>query len=347
MQQSESQPEVPQKVAPRSAGIRRWMPSARIIIPLLVSFGLLAYVAYVASARQSGGELWSILQSTWVLILALTFPYLVCRAIIWHDLLRQLCVRVSWRNLAFAFSGGEMTKSLPAGIYVENLILSRLSHLGRRWAVRSTSATTAMLGLECALAVPVVLILGIPGHPWLRLAVLAIVGAWVVILALVRLLVAAPARRLNWRAIRWLCRLAESFREFLDAGAELISLRTLLDLIPTAIYMLIYVVDLFVIARAVGVHNLSFLDAMTTYAVVVLAVVLIPIPTEIGITEFTGLGMLVNYGVPHATAAVIILALRLLATGATILVSGMVFLLLRESVTHATAASNNQEEAAS
>jgi uncharacterized membrane protein YbhN (UPF0104 family) len=314
----------------------------------VVALGLLAYVSYVASARQSGAQLWAIVQNTWALILALTFPYLLCRALVWHDLLSLLCVRVSWRNLATAFAGGEMTKSLPAGIYVENLMLGRLSHLGPRWTVRSTTATTAMLGLECALAVPAILILGIPGQPWLRLTLLAVVAAWIVILVVVRLLVGEGARRLRARPVRWLCKLAESVEEFLDAGAELLTPRTLLDLIPTAIYMLIYVVDLYAIARTVGVHHFSFLDATATYSVVVLAVVLIPIPTEIGISEFTGLGALLAYGVPHASAAIIVLSLRLLATGATILVSGAVFLLLRRHIAQERAASRGVgEEAAS
>lgn len=322
----------------------RGLLSARILIPSVVALGLLAYVAYVASARASGGELWSIVKDTWVLILVLTFPYLVCRAVIWHGLLRQLCIRVSWRNLAIAFSGGEMTKSLPAGIYVENLILGRLSHLGRTWTVRSTTATTATLGLECAIAVPVVLILGIPGESWLRLALLAFVGGWIVILGLVRLLVAEATAHLDSRALRWLRGVADSVKEFLDAGVELLRPRTLLYLIPTAIYMLIYVVDLYFIARAAGVHDFSFLDAMATYGVVVLAVVLIPIPTEIGISEFTGLGILVAYGVPQATAAVIILGLRLLATGATILVAGAAFLLLHAGVHEDLAAPRGVEE---
>jgi len=92
--------------------------------------------------------------------------------------------------------------------------------------------------------------------------------------------------------------------------------------------MLNYVIGLYAIIRAVGVNSVSFVHSMAVYAVVVLAVVLFPIPTEIGITEFTGFGALEAYGVPASTAA-IMLSLRLLATGMTIVVAGGLFVLMR------------------
>jgi uncharacterized membrane protein YbhN (UPF0104 family) len=66
-----------------------------------------------------------------------------------------------------------------------------------------------------------------------------------------------------------------------------------------------------------------------TYALIVLAVIMVPIPTELGITEFTGLNILLAYGLSRPTAAIIILSLRLLTTGLTILVAGTVLFLMR------------------
>jgi uncharacterized membrane protein YbhN (UPF0104 family) len=118
-------------------------------------------------------------------------------------------------------------------------------------------------------------------------------------------------------------------KEFFEAGADLLGRRTLASLIPTAIYMLIYVVDLFVILRAAGAQHITFVEVLSVYSVVVLAVVLVPIPTELGITEFTGFGALQAYGVPGSLAAVSMLGLRLLATGMTIVVAGVLLLLMR------------------
>jgi uncharacterized membrane protein YbhN (UPF0104 family) len=64
----------------------------------------------------------------------------------------------------------------------------------------------------------------------------------------------------------------------------------------------------------------------------VLVVVLIPIPTEIGVAEIGALGALESFGVPHHRAALVALALRLLTTGATIVVAGSMFLALRGEI---------------
>jgi uncharacterized membrane protein YbhN (UPF0104 family) len=158
---------------------------------------------------------------------------------------------------------------------------------------------------------------------------LGVVLAWIGVMAIAWILVHYWAICTDPRRHPLLRRSARLAREFMEAAVDLIAPRTARSLIPTAGYMLIYAVDLFVIIRAVGVDNISFLHTMAIYAIVVLAVVLVPIPTEIGITEFTGFGALEAYGVPASTAAIIMLSLRLLATGLTMVVAGLILLLLR------------------
>lgn len=311
--------------------IRRHV-DASVLVPLAVSLGLLAYVSYIGAARGSADQLWMIVQRTWLPILLLTIPYVAARAIVWYELLQELGIRVPPRQMAAAFAGGEITKSLPAGIYVQNILLGRLTHLSKHSTIRSATATTAMLGLESVLALPVAIIIGVPDAPWVRWTLLGIVLAWLLILVLAWALVRYRTMHMPPRAARWRRRLVEAIEEFLSAGRELIALKTLRNLIPTAIYMLVYVIDLDLIMHAVGVYNVRFLQIMGIYALVVLAVILIPIPTELGITEFAGLGGLLAYGIPHSTAAIIMLSLRLLATGATILVAAVILVLVRHEI---------------
>jgi uncharacterized membrane protein YbhN (UPF0104 family) len=73
-------------------------------------------------------------------------------------------------------------------------------------------------------------------------------------------------------------------------------------------------------------------DVIGVYALVVLAVVMIPIPTEIGITEFAGLGGLLAYGISRPTAALIMLSVRLLASGSTIAVAAAILVLMRQEL---------------
>ncbi|MGI8827493.1 MAG: lysylphosphatidylglycerol synthase transmembrane domain-containing protein [Chloroflexota bacterium] len=309
-----------------------------VVFSLVVALGLLAYVAYVGTARASAGQVWTIVQRTWLWVLVLTVPYLVARALVWYELLRELKIRVPFRQMAAAFAGGEMTKSLPAGVYVQNFLLGRLTHLSTHSTIRSTMATTATLGLESLLALPVALIIGIPGASWLTWTLLGVVAGWVVVLILAWLLVHYRSLHMGPNVAAWRQRIVHATEEFLQAGGELLSIKTAKNLPPTAVYMLIYAFDLYIILRAVGVHNVSFLQTMGIYALVVLSVILVPIPTELGITEFAGLGGLLAYGVPRSTAAIIMLSLRLLATGATILVAVVVLVLVRHELARVQAA---------
>jgi uncharacterized membrane protein YbhN (UPF0104 family) len=293
---------------------------ATILIPLVVGLGTLAYVSYLGAARRSGSQFVSIVSHTWFIILLLTLPYLLARLVVWYDLLHQLGITPTRRQLVVAFAGGEMTKSLPAGVYVQNYLLERMRHLNLRATIRSTTATTATLGLESLLALAVVLAIGIPGLPWLRAVLLGIVAAWIVVLVLLWALLNYRLEHMSPRLAPWRRTLIRATEHFFAAGEELLQLRTLRDLVPTAVYMLLFAVQLDVIMVAASVH-LRFLDVVSIYSVMVLAVILVPIPTEIGITELTGVGVLLAEGVPRSTAALIVLSLRLLGTGATVLVA--------------------------
>lgn len=324
-----------QQARARPRGWVRHLANPRVVLPFAVGIGLLAYVISLATAPQSGAQLWQIVQRTWWIVLLLVVPYLALRALVWHELLEQLGIAVPWRPLLVAFAGGEITKSLPAGVYVQNYLIARLEHFGQVATARSTMASTAMLGLEAALAVPVALLLGWPGAAWVRWTLLGIVVAWVVIVVLAWLLVNFGVHHLPARTPDWVRSVTRFIEKFLEAGGELLAWRTARSLVPTAAYMFIYAVDLYVIVRALGIPGISLLDAVGIYAFVVLTVILVPIPTEIGLTEFTGLMALIAYGIPQPTAAIVILGLRALATGMTIIVSGALLILLRRELSRA------------
>ena len=306
----------------------------RVILPAVVGLGLAAYVISIAVAPKSGGELWAIVRSTWWLVLLLTIPYLAIRAFIWRRLLEELGITIPWRPLLASFAGGEIKKSLPGGIYVENYLLARLAHFRQHATARSSMATTATLGLEALVAVPILLIIGLPGQTWLFWTVVGIVSAWLALLVVAWLFIKYQAAHTTPRTAQWRRTVREFLSDFLDAGGDLISWHTAALVIPAALYMLVYAVDLYAITRAVGVHNVSFVNAMSIYAFVVLTVILVPIPTELGLTEFSGLAALLAFNISQPTAAIIMLGLRALATGMTILVGGALLVFLRGEFSH-------------
>src|SRR5947209_9000845 len=117
--------------SPLRSRVKRWLreqAKLQVILPVALAVGLLGYVTSVAVAPKSAPELWNVIQQTLIVIVIATFPYFGARAWVWHNLLRQLGFRVPWRQLLASFAAGEMTKSIPAGVYTQNYILGRLNH---------------------------------------------------------------------------------------------------------------------------------------------------------------------------------------------------------------------------
>jgi uncharacterized membrane protein YbhN (UPF0104 family) len=296
----------------------------KIVLPALVAAGLLTYVADMASSSHSLHVLGLVLEHVWWIALLLTIPYLAARVYVWNHLMRELNLFIPMRRLLLAFAGGEMAKSFPAGVYVENYLLDRLTDFDKEQTARSTAATTAILGLESAIALTIVLVVGIPGDTWVRWVLVAVTVVWLILGAVAWLLIRRELHQ-GSQLPRWVRKLLTAADEFFKAGAALFQWRTLTNFVPTACYMAIYAADLYVIIHVMGFH-LGWFAVVTTYAAMVLAIVLIPIPTEIGIAEISALGAL------EAFAAIASLALRILATGSTIVVAGVLFLALRDEL---------------
>ncbi len=306
-----------------------------VVLAMLVAGGLLAYVINIAATPKSGGQFLAVLRDTWWIVLLLTIPYFVIRLFVWRHLLLELKLRVPWRPLIASFAAGEATKVFPAGVYVENALLARLEDFRTDGTVRSTAATTGTLGLESLVAVPVLLVFGLPGYSWLRWAIVAVVGAWIALLLLLWLLIRFGEQHIPQNAPGWIRRGLEIADKFFKIGASLVTWRSLAAVVPTAMYLFLYAVALQAIVHAAGFKQFDYLDASAVYAFIVLTVILIPIPTEIGLTEFGGYAALLAYNVPGPTAAVVMLSMRALFTGMTIGLSVVVMLLLRSELSEA------------
>jgi len=300
-----------------------------VIISTVVAAALIAYIVSLAAQRNSWPVLWSVLQQTWLLILGLTIPYLAFRAVAWRMLLDEIGIALSWLQLLVPFSAGEMTKNLPGGIYLENYLLGKVKGGGRTLMVRSSAATTATLGLEAMLAMPVALVVRIPGAQWVFWTLVAVSAAWIMFLAAVWFGVGYWDRHWRGKGPHWLTATLDSTRAFLAAGLTLVTPRTLLALLPTACYMILYAIALYAIVLAIGVHSVGFVQTMGVYALMILGGILDIVPSDIGVADLAGLETFRAYGVASSDAAVIILSFRILATGINSLVAGGIFLVSR------------------
>ena len=305
--------------------LRAQLTTRRVLEGTLV-LGLLAYVVDVAGASSSLAAIRTIFRQSWWVFLILSVLYLAARALAWYLLLAGVGIRVPFRSFLAAFAAGQAAQALPGGDFAANYLLARLEHLDERATVRSVFATMLRGGLETAVALPLVLLVGIPGRPWAFRVFGSAALAWVVLSILAALVLDRWSVGIQAR-IPALGHLHTMGDEFLSAGRDLLRVKTLLVLLPTALYLAIYAVELWVVMRDMDIWNVSLLGALAAYAFVILVVILNPLPVEIGVTEVAGLGTLVAFGIPHATAAVVMLSFRVFATGFVVAISAVALLL--------------------
>ncbi len=114
----------------------------RVIIPTLLSAAFLAFLLTFANSGQVGGDLLRAAAGVWLPALLLAVVYLAVKLLQWRLYLGRLGLKPGWQEVLVPYAGGEMSNSLPMGVYLENYLLkgSTGSAVGR-----SAAATTWML----------------------------------------------------------------------------------------------------------------------------------------------------------------------------------------------------------
>ncbi len=305
----------------------------QILIPVLLSAALLAFVLTVSDAAAVMGQIRGIPLPVMALSLALAILYLALKGFLWHYLIGVIHISIGWRQLALAFVVGEMAVSLPAGIYVQNYLLRRIA--GADFS-RSSAATSALLVGEAAISMVVLAIFGIPGWDWLRPAVAGLFAASAVVVAVlfrVRLVQKLADRLLRVGPLRTV---GPEFLEMFDAARLFFSIRVALRSVPTiALYLLALVTAFYLVAHGVGVATLTFVRAVTVYLFALVVVLISPISSHLGVVEAGGLGAMHAWGYSSTQGIAALLGFRLVWTGAVWLVCTPVVVLLRKQFTEA------------
>jgi len=295
----------------------------RIIISVVFGLGLLAAVLALGNPARA----WQLITQTgWqtvVVVVLLTIPYLAARFLVWRQLLAEEGVELTWRPILAAFAAGELSKSLPGGIYIEDYLL------GRCGVAISTSiiATTAVSALETMVAVPVVIGFGVPGWSWLIPTVAGVLTFYVVVLSAIWWVANPGGEDVRVHLPGPLMAVVRGARSFLGSTRPLFAVRTLRDnLVPVVLSLVIVAVDVWLLGRAVGIPGFSFREAAVVYGFSTLVLVLTPVPTDLGTTEASGAGALLAFGATRPQAVATLLLLRILLTGATMLITGPLLL---------------------
>ncbi len=311
--------------------VLRWLLRPAVLIPLILGAGVLVVLFTVADVRK----VLAIIEGfdrRYLLVFALLMAiYFAIRAAQWHYLLRRLGIRAPLRSQVFAYSLGELTKSLPIGNYFQNYLLRQSQ--GTAFSVSSV-ATTLILVSEVVVSLAGVLVLGLgPWTGWLRPLILA-GGAAVIMLAALayalRNVVRLPGALLQRKGIAAL--VTELRRSRAGMRALLRPDVLLVDVALSAAYLTVAGVGMYCIIRGVGLGQLSLPQALAVYFFSLAIGLLVPIPVDFGLIELSGAGALTALAVGRSAALSVMLLNRVLSVAVTSALGIGVALLLHREV---------------
>ncbi len=302
----------------------------KVLVPALLSAAMFAFLLTFTNAGQVSDEMMRAIPRAVLPVFLLSCVYLVAKGVQWWWYLRRLELRPTVPELLVPYAGGEMGNSLPLGVYLENYLLK--GSLGAAIG-RSSAATTWMLITEIVICLLALLVVGVPGWPWVRLLAFGLlVGMLLVGLFFFKTrLVRTTLARWQWRARR-MRPLVEAANDFLDGGRELFSWQTFVSGLPlTAIYLGAQVTALYVIGHALN-PAFRWEAALAAFTFSLVLVLLVPALPHLGAVEASGLGVMLQFGMGENMAAGSFLTLRILMTGAILLCGGVVMALLHHEL---------------
>ncbi|MGH8282382.1 MAG: lysylphosphatidylglycerol synthase domain-containing protein [Gammaproteobacteria bacterium] len=285
------------------------------ILPVLLATALLIFAFKLGNLGKVIERVQAI--PIWILAIALGFAviYLALKALQLHLLLVNLGVRPAWRPFALAFAVGELTLTLPFGLFTQNWILSAS---GTIRIGRSAAATVVMLLAEIAVVLLLLAVVGIPHWPELRpIAILALIVFGAILSGFLFFERTAHYHVHKMKHQRLRQALLEGI-ELLKGLKRLSSLRLLaINLLLAAVYLGALVSAFFFVGRGMGLHSLDYLTATTIYTFS-LAVVLLGggLFTQIGTVEVLGMLAARAWGIAYTDGLALMLGFRLVWTGA-------------------------------
>lgn len=249
--------------------------------------------------------------------------YEICRYVLWLLLLDILQTGSDRRAQLFAFAVGEAVKFVPTGAYVQNAILARTQGVG---LARSSAATTLIIFAEIAVALAIVLVLGVNGWgAWTRVAVLAFVVAAVLVMRRSRGAERTPEQHHQRFHGRLLSRLAVQVRHLQDATGILLRPRPVLQTVAlTVLYEIFGGLGLYVVVRSLNIGSVTAWQAIAVNCFGLAFYVVL------GSLEVAAAGAFVAMGVDRSAAITAVLVNRTLGVLGTFVLSALILAFCRD-----------------
>jgi uncharacterized membrane protein YbhN (UPF0104 family) len=300
----------------------------KILVPAVFAVVLIGFVLSLGNIRKVGQDIVSFPRGDAALFFLLMVIYEVVRGVQWFYFLRGMKVKVGLRRGIFAFVGGEAAKSLPAGNYFQNYLLEREKGVAVAY---TASGTTITVLLEVVVAVVYLIIVGISGWAWLR--PLLIIGTLGVIIAgfiIVKLDIHAnPPEWLGKRKFyQWAAKQGKTFIQGAETFVTPKSMAIGLGL--AVIYLAAAGTEYYIVIRALGNTSVSIWSAISAYLFGLGVGLILPVPTDIGVQEITGVGALTALGMATTKAVSVTIIYRILNLVSSLLIAIITFAILHD-----------------
>jgi len=286
----------------------------QVVLPVLLAAALLVFAFNLGDLGKVVARLRDLPLRVLGVSVGAAAVYLGCKSLQLRLMLRRIDVRIPSRSFWLAFAVGELTVTLPLGLFSQNWVLSasRRVHVGR-----SSAATVMMLLVEIATVFLFLAIIAIPGWSEMRWIAVALLVVFIAIVACA-LLFEDKARKLPDRFHReWLQEIAKGAIELLDGLRKLCTPSTIaVSLVLAAIYLGALSTAFWQVGHGMHVQHLSFLDATTIY-MFSLAVILIGagLISQIGTVDLLGMVIARAWGIGYTDGLAMMLGFRIVWTG--------------------------------
>jgi hypothetical protein len=286
----------------------------QVILPVLLAAALLVFAFSLGDLGKVVARLRDLPLRVLGISIGGAAVYLGCKAVQLRLMLRRIDVCIPPRPFWLAFAVGELTVTLPLGLFSQNWVLSasRRVHVGR-----SSAATVMMLLVEIATVFLFLAVIAIPGWSevrWISVALLVVFASAVA----AALLFEDRARKLPDRFHReWVKKIAKGAIELLDGLRKLCTPHTIaVSLVLAAIYLGALATAFWQVGRGMHVQHLSYLDATTIY-MFSLAVILIGagLISQIGTVDLLGMVIARAWGIGYTDGLAMMLGFRIVWTG--------------------------------
>ena len=288
---------------------------------MVVSIAIIAGLLAFADLRKLTNLFAQIRPVELVVAVLLILSYMALQAAQWIYLLDHLGVVAPRRDALLAFAGGNLTKYLPGGPYVQNYLLYETSGVD---PALSSVGTTLMVLLEPAVALIFLLVLGVDDWGWLRV-LLAIALPLVFLFAVGLYLFIESPHLPGWLTRRRLyLAVADEVVRFRDGLARLADARILSSTaVLSAALVLLEGMALYMVAHALRIDVLSLTSALAAYYFSIGFALIIPIFTNLGTLEAGGVAALIALDVSREGAVATFVLDRALIIAMAIVLAGI------------------------